>query len=257
MKVWTIRRPVNAVLYGTAIISFGLLASPVNAAICDVKSGAWPCYSGKAEIANEIDNTVTTQPTVRDQAGTKVRGSKKSRAKKRSRSKSKVQSRRQAGLRRKASKRRYYGARRTIVRRGANIGCIPGRLRGLMAKIRAHYGRPLIISSGYRSRRHNRRVGGARRSLHMGCKAIDFRIAGVSKYKLARYVKRLTGRGGVGTYCGKNIIHLDVGPRRTWHWGCRKRRSRKYYASRSKSRYLKKSRARSRITSRRKARRRS
>lgn len=100
------------------------------------------------------------------------------------------------------------------------------RLRRLLAVVRRHYGRPVIISSGCRSHRHNRRVGGAKHSLHLRCMAADFKVAGVSKASLRRYVSGLPGRGGVGTYCGRNIVHLDVGPRRSWYYGCRKRRRR-------------------------------
>jgi len=101
------------------------------------------------------------------------------------------------------------------------------RLIRLLATIKRHYGRVPIVSSGCRSHRHNRRVGGARRSMHLRCMAADFRVAGVSKAKLRRYVSSLPGRGGVGTYCGRSIVHLDVGPRRSWYHGCRKRKKRR------------------------------
>jgi len=101
------------------------------------------------------------------------------------------------------------------------------RLTRLLALVRRHYGRSLIISSGCRSHRHNRLVGGARRSMHLRCMAADFKVAGVSKASLRRYVSNLPGRGGVGTYCGRSIVHLDVGPRRSWYHGCRKRRKRR------------------------------
>lgn len=111
-------------------------------------------------------------------------------------------------------------------RRGRIVGRTRGlnpRLRGLLGQISSHYGRPVQVLSGCRSHRHNRRVGGARRSMHLHCKAADIRVAGVSKSRLRRYALRLSGRGGVGTYCGRSIVHVDVGPRRTWYHGCRKR----------------------------------
>ena len=98
------------------------------------------------------------------------------------------------------------------------------RLIRLLATVKRHYGRVPIVSSGCRSHRHNRRVGGARRSMHLRCMAADFKVAGVSKAELRRYVSTLPGRGGVGTYCGRSIVHLDVGPRRSWYHSCRKRR---------------------------------
>ena len=119
--------------------------------------------------------------------------------------------------------------------RGVSTSCFPARLKKLLRKVSAHYGRKLVITSGYRSHRHNRRIGGARRSQHIHCTAADFYIPGVNKYSLARYLKRLPGRGGVGTYAGNRTVHLDVGPRRSWHWGGRKKR--RYAKKRRNRRY--------------------
>jgi uncharacterized protein YcbK (DUF882 family) len=33
----------------------------------------------------------------------------------------------------------------------------------------------------------------------------------------------MPGRGGVGTYCHTNSVHVDVGPERDWNWRCRRR----------------------------------
>ena len=30
-------------------------------------------------------------------------------------------------------------------------------------------------------------------------------------------------RGGVGTYCHTDSVHVDVGPERDWNWRCRRR----------------------------------
>ena len=131
--------------------------------------------------------------------------------------------------------------------RSASTKCFPRKLKKLLRRISTHYGKPVIVISGYRSPKHNRRVGGARRSQHMRCTAADFRVAGVSKYALAKYAKSLPGRGGVGTYCRSGFIHVDVGPRRTWHWSCKRR---------GKRRVVKRRNYRKKYTSRRKAKRR-
>ena len=104
-----------------------------------------------------------------------------------------------------------------------NTSCFPSRLRSVLNKVRARYGATAIVSSGYRSRNHNRRVGGARRSMHMQCKAADIRVPGVNKYQLARYLKTIPSVGGVGTYGCNGSVHVDVGPKRQWHWRCRRR----------------------------------
>ena len=105
----------------------------------------------------------------------------------------------------------------------------------LLQRVQRHYGKPLHIISGCRSKKHNRRVRGAKRSQHLYCKAADFKIAGVSKHKLVAYLKSMPGRGGVGLYCRSSYVHLDTGPKRYWYYGCGKRR--KYRKHRAKTQY--------------------
>ncbi len=105
----------------------------------------------------------------------------------------------------------------------AKISCIPDNLRMILNTVAWHFDSRVHIQSGYRSKRHNRRVGGAKGSYHVHCEAVDIQVSGVNKYELARFLKTLPGRGGVGTYCAKSTVHIDVGPKRNWHYGCRKR----------------------------------
>lgn len=107
------------------------------------------------------------------------------------------------------------------------LKCLKPELISLLRKVERHYGKKVVITSGYRSKSYNRRVRGARNSQHMYCKAADIRVPGVSKSALARYARTLPGIGGVGTYCRSGFVHLDVGKRRDWHWGCGKRKKRR------------------------------
>ena len=94
----------------------------------------------------------------------------------------------------------------------------------MLKQVERHYGAKIVVTSGYRSPSYNRKVRGARRSMHMFCAAADVQVSGVGKWELARYVRSLPGRGGVGTYCHTNSVHIDVGPERDWNWRCRSRR---------------------------------
>ncbi len=107
------------------------------------------------------------------------------------------------------------------------LGCLKPELVTLLKKVERHYGKKIVVTSGYRSKSYNRRVRGARNSQHMYCKAADIRVPGVSKAALARYARTLPGIGGVGTYCRSSFVHLDVGKRRNWHWGCGKKKRRR------------------------------
>lgn len=99
------------------------------------------------------------------------------------------------------------------------------KLVQLLVRAQHHFGEALHIISGCRSKEHNRRVDGAKRSQHLHCKAADFQIHGVSKHTLAAYLKSMPGRGGVGVYCRSSYVHLDVGPRREWRRGCGRRKN--------------------------------
>ncbi|MEP3628439.1 MAG: D-Ala-D-Ala carboxypeptidase family metallohydrolase [Hyphomicrobiales bacterium] len=105
-----------------------------------------------------------------------------------------------------------------------NTKCFPGRLRKILGQVHNRFGKKPEVSSGYRNAAYNRRIGGSRGSYHTKCQAADIKVRGVDKYVLAKYVRSLPDRGGVGVYGCKGVVHVDVGPRRNWHHPCRKRR---------------------------------
>ena len=110
-------------------------------------------------------------------------------------------------------------------RESVDVGCLKPDLVRLLKTVERHYGKKMVVTSGYRSPSHNRRVNGAKRSMHMYCAAVDVQVPGVSKWELARLVRSLPGRGGVGTYCHTESVHIDVGPERDWNWRCRRRKA--------------------------------
>lgn len=59
----------------------------------------------------------------------------------------------------------------------------------VLEPVRAHFGKPVRINSGFRSAALNRSVGGSASSQHMKGEAADIEIAGVSNYDLARYIR--------------------------------------------------------------------
>jgi Peptidase M15 len=93
-------------------------------------------------------------------------------------------------------------------------------LIALIAALEAQFHAKPSIVSGCRSQAHNAAVGGARHSFHLSCAAADITIPGVSPQSVRAFALTMPGRGGVGTYCGMSIVHIDVGPVRQWHRGC-------------------------------------
>jgi uncharacterized protein YcbK (DUF882 family) len=104
------------------------------------------------------------------------------------------------------------------------VDCFKPQLVRTLKAIERHYGRSVVVTSGYRSPKHNRRVGGASGSRHTSCEAADIQIEGVSKWQLAKYLRSMPGRGGVGTYCHTESVHIDIGNTRDWNWRCRRRK---------------------------------
>ncbi|MEO1747477.1 MAG: D-Ala-D-Ala carboxypeptidase family metallohydrolase, partial [Pseudomonadota bacterium] len=96
---------------------------------------------------------------------------------------------------------------------GVDVACLKPALVRVLKKVERHFGKPVVVTSGYRSPSRNSNARGAKNSLHIYCAAADIQVAGVSKWDLASYMRSMPGRGGVGTYCHTKSVHIDIGPK--------------------------------------------
>ncbi|WP_246304286.1 YcbK family protein [Ensifer sesbaniae] len=99
-----------------------------------------------------------------------------------------------------------------------DAGCFKPELMQMLKKVEAHYGKQVMVTSGLRPIKVNR----AKQSLHTRCEAADIQVQGVSKWDLAEFLRSIPGRGGVGTYCHTESVHIDIGAQRDWNWRCRR-----------------------------------
>lgn len=104
-----------------------------------------------------------------------------------------------------------------------NVSCVKPALLGMIRDAERHFSRKVVVTSGYRSPSHNRRVRGALHSQHLYCNAVDLYMPGIARDELARYFYGHPSRGGLGLYCHTKSIHVDTGRRREWRWSCRGR----------------------------------
>ena len=95
-------------------------------------------------------------------------------------------------------------------------------LYALLEEIRAEFGAPICVNSGYRSPEHNKAVGGAPNSYHVKGQAADIRPRrhrdkGRFNYELGRLkvIANKKALGGVGFY--PTFVHVDLGPKRRWN----------------------------------------
>jgi len=75
-----------------------------------------------------------------------------------------------------------------------------------MDQVRFLYGKPMIVTSGFRSQSHNEAVGGAERSPHLEGRAADIAASGAEAYRLIKLAQEV-GMTGIGL--GKNFVHMD------------------------------------------------
>lgn len=81
--------------------------------------------------------------------------------------------------------------------------------------LRNKLGRPLLVTSAYRSKAHNSAVGGAQESLHLSGRAFDIRMDNHDP-KEFEAAARSVGFTGFGYYPKQGFMHIDVGRPRVW-----------------------------------------
>ena len=92
--------------------------------------------------------------------------------------------------------------------------CLPWRLKRVVRRVAFKFG-DVYVSSTKRSKERNDKVGGASRSLHLTCKAIDFKVNADPDAVLA-YLKSQDAVGGLKYYADLGHFHIDTGTRRSW-----------------------------------------
>ena len=99
---------------------------------------------------------------------------------------------------------------------GTDTVMVDEALTVVLQCIREHFGKPVTITSGYRTAAHNAAVGGAKSSQHLLGRAADIRVEDVSVEDAAAYAESLMPDwGGVGRYPVKTgratgWVHVDT-----------------------------------------------
>jgi len=84
----------------------------------------------------------------------------------------------------------------------------------VLEPVRAHFGKPVIVSSGYRSPRVNVAVGGSATSAHCLGEAADFTVHGVSNMTVCQFIMRdLTYDQLIYEFGESGWIHVCYGGR--------------------------------------------
>ena len=114
-----------------------------------------------------------------------------------------------------------FKVRELRCRDGSDTVMVDETLTVVLQCIREHFGKPVTITSGYRTAAHNAAVGGAKSSQHLLGRAADIRVEGVSVEDVAAYAESLMPDwGGVGRYpvkAGRTTgwVHVDTRPNKS------------------------------------------
>ena len=109
-----------------------------------------------------------------------------------------------------------FNAREFRCRDGSDTILVDEALTVVLQCIREHFGKPVTITSAYRTPAHNAKAGGAKFSQHLYGRAADIRVQDVSGEDGAAYAESLMPDwGGVGRYPAKagraaGWVHVDT-----------------------------------------------
>ena len=92
---------------------------------------------------------------------------------------------------------------------GSPIVFIDDYLYTVLDILRHKLGKPVVITSGYRTPEWNKKCGGAKYSYHMRGMAADIRVDGISAKELAKKLDEIVPeKCGIIVY--KSWVHFDV-----------------------------------------------
>lgn len=104
---------------------------------------------------------------------------------------------------------RHFKVREFACKDGSQVVFIDDYLVTILDILRDKIGKPVIITSGYRTPEWNTKCDGAKYSYHMRGMAADFRVNGMSPKEVAKKLNEIIpDECGIIVY--KNWVHFDV-----------------------------------------------
>lgn len=104
---------------------------------------------------------------------------------------------------------KYFKVKEFACKDGSQVVFIDDYLYNILDILRQKIGKPVIITSGYRTPEWNKKCDGAKYSYHMRGMAADIRVDGISAKELANKLNAIVpNECGIIVY--KSWVHFDV-----------------------------------------------
>ena len=104
---------------------------------------------------------------------------------------------------------RWFKVKEFACKDGSPVVFIDEYLWTVLDILRKKIGKPVIITSGYRTPTRNKKVGGAKYSYHMRGMAADIRVNGMTPKQVANELNKIVpDECGIIVY--ENWVHFDV-----------------------------------------------
>jgi uncharacterized protein YcbK (DUF882 family) len=105
----------------------------------------------------------------------------------------------------------HFKVREFACQDGSQVVFVDDYLVSILDILRNQVGKPVYITSGYRTPARNKKVGGAKYSYHMRGMAADIRIEGMTAKEIANKLNKIIPFGcGIIVYA--SWVHVDTRP---------------------------------------------
>lgn len=105
---------------------------------------------------------------------------------------------------------RHFKVKEFACKDGSQVVFIDDYLYTILDILRHKLGKPVIITSGYRTPEHNKKVGGAKYSYHMrGC-AADIVVKGMTPKEVAKALNKIVEDNSCGIIVESSWVHFDI-----------------------------------------------
>lgn len=103
----------------------------------------------------------------------------------------------------------YFKVSEFACKDGSDTIIIDSELIDILHSIRVFFNKPVNITSGYRTEKYDKKVGGSGYGYHTKGRAVDIYIEGVSPIAIGVYALELLGNHG-GIEIGNDYCHIDT-----------------------------------------------